>query len=342
MQNRYEWLDIARGISFLMIIYAHIDFKNKLLMAFFAPIFLTTFFFVSGYLFNTKRSFIETLEQRFRTLIIPWFIYGLINIFLSQIISFKQHVPLTAELIGMFKAVRAENDDFWFLPCLFVASVPFYIFIKYAPKKYLLPLSLIFLIINGVLVTDPIPWYIHLIAPAIFYMTLGYLFKQYETSFNFINSLNFLFILAPIYILQVSLYYYVNWNGLSLKEVSFTSTPYFVDGIVITITGLFVCISTSKQLNIFKSFLIFIGSNSLLYFCLHGKAFSLLQKIFSLAIPHFNDYAQSDFFRFAVGLIITIMTAIILIVPVMIINKFFPWSIGRGFSFFIKMPTKLS
>ncbi|QJB57395.1 acyltransferase [Pseudodesulfovibrio sp. zrk46] len=335
MQKRIEWIDIARGIAFLMIIYSHIDFTNDFLMIYFSPIFLTTFFFISGYLFSTKRSFVETLEQRFRTLMIPWLIYGLFNILLSQIVSLNNHAPLAAELIDMFKSIRGENDNLWFLACLFVASIPFYIFIKYIPNIFLLPLSFIFFIVNKFLFVGQIPWYINLIFPTMFFMTLGYIFKQHESHFKFINSVTFLSISIPIYILGTFLYYY-----FTNEKISFVPTHYIIGGLAITLLGLLICISISKQLTILKSFLVFIGSNSLLYFCLHGKVYSVLQKLYYVTSSHFVYYTSSNISRCIVGIIITILTALILIVPVKIINKFFPFSIGKGFNI-IKLLTLL-
>ena len=160
-------------------------------------------------------------------------------------------------------------------------------------------------------------------------MTIGYLFKQYEDDFKWLDSSKSMFILLPIYIVEVSIYYYFNGHSVSFKP-----SPCIIDGIVVSITGILLCIAVSKQIRYFDSLLIFIGSNYLLYFCLHGKVYNILQKIYHILIPGINSHSSQEFGGpFALGILITMLTALIVIVPVLIINKFFPWSIGRGFSF---------
>ena len=67
---RLKWLDISRGLAFLMVIYSHLEYKENMIMRYFSPMFLTMFFFVSGYLFKEKCSFQKVLEQRTRTLLL--------------------------------------------------------------------------------------------------------------------------------------------------------------------------------------------------------------------------------------------------------------------------------
>lgn len=70
--KRIGWLDVSRGIAFLMVLYSHLNYCDSNIMRFFSPIFLTTFFFVSGYLFKEKQSFLFVLENRTRTLLLPF------------------------------------------------------------------------------------------------------------------------------------------------------------------------------------------------------------------------------------------------------------------------------
>ncbi len=76
MKQRLNWIDVSRGIAFLMVIYSHLEYKNDFLMHFFSPVFLTTFFFVSGYLYKEWCGFRQVLEQRTRTLLLPLCVLG--------------------------------------------------------------------------------------------------------------------------------------------------------------------------------------------------------------------------------------------------------------------------
>lgn len=73
---RLKWLDIARGLAFLMVIYSHIKYRDDMVMRYFSPMFLTMFFFVSGYLFKENCSFLKVFEQRTRTLLLPFLTLG--------------------------------------------------------------------------------------------------------------------------------------------------------------------------------------------------------------------------------------------------------------------------
>lgn len=325
MKERVMWLDIARGITFLMIIYAHVDFMNSTLMAYFTPMFLTTFFFVSGYLFNTKYSFVEVVEQRFRTIMIPFFIYGFAIIILTQILTFGDKPPFAKAAWDFIKQVRGEGDELWFLTCLFVSTIPFYFMVKYTKGIGLLLLSSALLLLNYYVDLDPVPWHFELIAPATFYMSLGYIYKQYEDRLSFLTSGKATLIWALLFIPLVTAHY-----AHFSEHVSIKTTDYVIDGIVITLLGILLCISVSMRCGALSKPLAFVGSNSLLYFCVHGKVLSLLQKVTYTTFAHIGIELTPDI-SFALGIVITLLTAIVLYIPVTIINKYFYWTIGRGF-----------
>lgn len=325
MKTRVMWLDIARGIAFLMIIYRHLDFMNETLMAYFSPMFLTIFFFVSGYLFNTKYSFLEVVEQRFRTVLIPFFIYGIANIILSQILTFGEKPTLDDAFYNFFVQIRGEDDGLWFLACLFISTIPFYFMVKYTKGMGLLSLSIALLLINYIADLEPIPWHVEFIAPSVFYMSLGYLYKQNETKLGSLDSRKSIIFMLLLYIPLVTIHY------ASFSEmIHIETTHYIIDGIVITLLGIHLCIGISKNTGVLSSSLAYIGSNSLLYFCLHGKVLSLLQKVaYSLFATAGIEITQG--ISFILGFVIVLFTAILLYIPVTIINKYFYWTIGRGF-----------
>ena len=78
MKERLNWLDSMRGLAFLMVIYYHLSTRNVGgIVPYFSPVFLTAFFFVSGYLTKSGLPFGKVLEQRTRTLFVPLLIFGL-------------------------------------------------------------------------------------------------------------------------------------------------------------------------------------------------------------------------------------------------------------------------
>ena len=72
MRERLNWLDSMRGLAFLMVIYYHLSTRSAGdIVPYFTPVFLTAFFFVSGYLTKSGMPFGKVLEQRTRTLFVP-------------------------------------------------------------------------------------------------------------------------------------------------------------------------------------------------------------------------------------------------------------------------------
>ena len=75
--KRIKWLDTSRGLAFLMVIYYHLSTRSAGgIVPYFSPIFLTTFFFVSGYLTTSGILFKKVFEQRTRTLLFPLVFFG--------------------------------------------------------------------------------------------------------------------------------------------------------------------------------------------------------------------------------------------------------------------------
>lgn len=92
--------------------------------------FLTAFFFTAGYVYKPKGSFKEFFHSKFRQLFVPWLVFSVFDILLSQVISFNAHESFLEELKWNFFQIRGQGDQIWFVAALFVAFIPFYFFIQ--------------------------------------------------------------------------------------------------------------------------------------------------------------------------------------------------------------------
>ena len=61
---------------------------------------------------------------------VPWLVFSVFDIALSQLISFNVHESLLEELKWNFLQIRGQGDQIWFVAALFVAFIPFYFFIQ--------------------------------------------------------------------------------------------------------------------------------------------------------------------------------------------------------------------
>jgi fucose 4-O-acetylase-like acetyltransferase len=331
-KTRINWIDTARGMAFLMVIYSHQKYCNEGLMYFFRPVFLTTFFFISGYLFKSNFSFKHLLEHRIRTLLLPFFIFGFANILLSQLISFNEHISLKQDVLA-FLFQRDGNAGLWFIAALFVMNFPFYFMVKYAKNvKALMLIALLCFIFSTIytqyLHLPLLPWHLQTIGFGCFYMALGYAYKQYEAKVSvFLQNKGVLFLSSLFYLSILFVFQFF----LHRSNISFTSSFYIVDALLITIIGISIILNLSKKMERVKLFS-FVGANSLCYFAFHGKVYAVLQAIIEKIFIKFS-VEHSILIDFFLGVGVTLLDALILIIPILLINKYLPFVLGKGFKF---------
>lgn len=133
--KRIVWVDVVKYICILMVMLSHLEARTDVWSAFYTPFFLSAFFFVSGYVYRPKDSFNRFLYKKFRQLFVPWLVFSVFNILLSQTLSFNEHTGLLPELTWNFLQIRGKGDGIWFVAALFVAFIPFYFFINWYENK---------------------------------------------------------------------------------------------------------------------------------------------------------------------------------------------------------------
>lgn len=81
MKKRIDFLDIAKGIAIIAIILGHLGSNtiNRVVFTFHVPI----FFIITGYFINKKYTIKEFIENKFKRLIIPYFVTSILIIIIS-------------------------------------------------------------------------------------------------------------------------------------------------------------------------------------------------------------------------------------------------------------------
>lgn len=294
-------------------------------MHFFSPIFLTTFFFVSGYLFKEKCSFKQVLEQRTRTLLLPMLLLGGALIVLNQIITFNEPVPFMDRVKGLI-CQNGENQLLWFIAALYIYSLIFYWIERFSKTiNGLILISLLLFVLNVVysiwLGLPNIPWHLSSAGFGCFYMGLGKVYRHYEAKIDALMSKSAICLLLVIYI-AILCFYNVS--------ISFGGSKYMIDALIITLLGLLVCVYLSKIILNHNRFLLFVGANTLFYFAFHGKVYSLLQTI-TEKLFIISDIEHTLMLDFCLGIFITFLDALILIPLALFVNKYIPQVLGKGF-----------
>lgn len=322
--QRILWLDASRGLAFLMVIYSHLIWCDEALMRYFSPVFLTTFFFVSGYLYKDRMSFREVFIQRTRSLLVPLFVLGLIMIGMNFVLSFNEYVPLADRIKGLLFQ-NGDNEILWFIAALYVYSLAFWPMLHCITSSYsLLLIALSFFVLNTVylywLGWTELPWHITLSGFGCFYMALGKLYRRYETQVDRLLSTG--------WVLPLILIIYLSFITLTRHHYSFTGSRWCIDALIVTILGLGIMVRLSKGILSRSRLLLFVGANSLFYFAFHGKAFSLLTVIFSNMMSAMS-LSHSHAIDLILCALIVILDALILILPAMLMSRYLPWAVGK-------------
>ena len=329
--KRIEWVDVVKYICIMFVMMHHLESTTEYLGYFYLPFALPGFFFVSGYVSRKGDSFKTHLLKKAKGLLWPWFLFSNISILLSLVMSFKGHRDFKEMVLKNLIQVRGFGDGAWFLAALFVAFIPFYFVIKWDKPKITIPAVFILSVLSHVyLVLMPktvlpwgnasLPWHLESVFIYLFWMVLGYYFKgSIESKLDSINNIWGRIIILIGYLGVISI----------PPLMHFDNTAKFIYGYFGSIVGISLIIMIAKTIKTNK-YIAFVGSNTLLYFVLHGKLFAVIEKILSTKLSGFYQYCLSNALASSLlAILITIAMSFILIIPVFLINRYLPWMIGR-------------
>lgn len=345
-KSRLLWPDYAKAIGLFFVILGHIRLNESMIHNWIFSFHMPLFFILSGY-FEKKTSFRDVLKKNIRTLLIPYSIFYLISFvwwFLNEYIlhssaNFTFYKAIVLPLLGMFFAEgrdtlfsKTVNEPLWFLVGLFFCKLLFHISLNLS-KKYWILILINFIAILIVLMIKQLSLNILLsIDTAIMalpFYTFGYFFNKIRlekiiTNRTLTTTLSASFVIVGYLLCQINgevdMNYLIYGNNIIV---------FYINGIVGSLGIILLCMIFSNTK--YKLFL-YLGSNSLVAFALHGIFILLVRKLyFSLIIrvkmPDFYSFTTSE------GILISFVVLFVLVIPIYIINKYFPFIIGKSYKF---------
>lgn len=143
MTDRYDYIDLLKGFGILLVVWAHTNsFLFKEIYAFHMPLFS----FLAGIFAFKKETFKVVFVKKFRTLLIPFFVFSFLWLGISLIIlkydgvdisfAFKQVIYILAGS-GQNSISELSNVTVWFLPYLFTTFIAHH-FISVSKYKIIL------------------------------------------------------------------------------------------------------------------------------------------------------------------------------------------------------------
>lgn len=321
-KDRIAWIDIARGIAMVLVIYGHCD-GTSLFRRFIYLFHVPVFFFISGYLFSEKKSTRQFLSSRVRQLLIPFLLFGLTVIFANWGYAVITNNPYDGIhfIKCMLFQIRDTEARIWFIPCLFLAESMLFAGIK-IPNTIIRAVYFCILILFGwtnVFIWKlNLPWYPDTAAIAVSIMLLGYIAKKYGLIEKLKPKICMLISVGVCCgVLAIDVYY-----GIYVDMIKNLYGNIFVFYVGM-FSGVTLIISVSRLL--VSKLLIFIGKNTITFLCLNSICIRISWFIWLKV--------RLLVFSTNVGIIdycmITLISVILLGFASMFINRYLPIFIGR-------------
>lgn len=312
--GRKGWVDALRGLAILLVMYGHSVKGLPVFFVFTSPVKMPLFFAITGYVFSVKewRMF---LSQLFRKVIVPWIILGMLPSLVT--IPFHGFVPTVDRLLNMI-----SGKELWFFPCFIIGEVIHYIIRRYCNKDiWIVAASFVCLVIGLILhrynYLDYAMFNRALVVQPFF--LIGYLFRQFERQLTGLKWHKV--IIAAIAYIGLCFLSKAVFHGqtIDVHMNRYINVPYSLTLIFLGCFTLFIAASKAG----FRSWAMsFIGQNTLVLYIWHGIAISLLVKAASVAgwVMPFNWWA---------ALIKVLWACVVCGVAAIILNKYFPFAVGK-------------
>lgn len=339
--KRYDYLDIAKGLGILAVVWAHImlvGWSHKVIYAFHMPL----FFFISGMLFRREKysSFGQFVGKRAKRLLVPYLIYSIVTWGIWAAFRWVRHDPVDsywAPLLQTFivqgsGAFMVHNSALWFVPCLFVVELMYWglsalkEWLNIFVCLLLAGLSFLFGYLWGDAYWNLLPFNFDAALIALpFYSVGNVLMKHYShkdlvdcVSNNRLASLGILFVGTALLVIA----------SLSFGECSMGSSSYQCNGIIFIVRAFLGCavmilfsmlFSSSIATKTLQQPFIWFGKNSLDVMCLHipikGVVMIVIARLLSTGVDNLSSHWGGALLSFA-------LTMVIASVVILFINRF--------------------
>jgi fucose 4-O-acetylase-like acetyltransferase len=335
-QNRIGYIDIAKGLGMLTIIWGHICYvsiSKSIVYAFHIPL----FFFLSGFVFQKQRynSFGVFLKKRAKGLLFPYVVFSFVTWIVWVLYSCLTHssvesywMPLLQTFISQgSEGYLVHNVPLWFVMCLFAVEVLYYFIAKLSDLFNII--ICIILAIVGVWTTrvtffdfSSLPWSIDVAFMAIPFYTMGNLLAVHYGHGKISDIVNdnklvcFLLLLATAFIL----YQGASYNGsASMGHADLGKNPFVFYGTAVCgiVCFMIMCIflgnlKDNKLLMSVKWF----GQNSFRVMAIHnpikGVVIVVLAKFIHTTASKISSNIEYSVIAFLITLIATIIIVILI------------------------------
>lgn len=318
-KERLHYIDIAKGLLILMVVYGHIDgtatelgFVNRAIedihrsVNIFVSFYMSCFFVITGYCTNFKKSFPDFLISSIKSIILPAFVF-------SFVLSGAWNISNPDAFIAFCKKFIMYGGDYWFLSALFLARLLFWVIERY-PMTYVGIICSISFILGFVLSLLPHEyeywWFVHSLC-LMPYLFIGKIIKEkniFDRRKILITSLAYFFIFIVTVILsregflRKDCFFDVPGVTQGFININFTM---FLPLVILSLIGSVAVLGVSRIIST-NTVLEFLGKNSLVIYCVQGV---VLHKIIAY-ISIFGAF-ESDYWATLLLLLLSFILSVI-------------------------------
>ena len=342
-RKRFDYIDIAKGLGMLAIIWGHImlyGWSCKMVYGFHIPV----FFMLSGMCFNQKKydTVGELVVRRVKTLLVPYAIFSVVTWLVYVVgVLVLHHDTMTNCWYYMLQTILAQGSDgylrhnvaLWFVTCLFVVDVLYY-FISKLSDIAILVISVLCAVV-GVLLSrqyyniTTLPWSFDSALVAIPFFAFGNLMVKWlshETIMKMVDSNIFSTVLVTVFftvlfLIGVQLYEYISMghNNLGHHAWKFYLNAFSGSISVILISLLLSSLLSQSWLQKPILYIRWLGVNSFYVMATHLPLLSLLLIIFAKIFQ--TDTGRELCANVWLALVIYLVTLIVTSIAIQLINK---------------------
>ncbi|OAD45807.1 acyltransferase family protein [Polaribacter atrinae] len=327
-RKRIDWIDQAKGFGIILVVYGHnFPVIENYIYSFHMPL----FFIIAG-IFHPKKSNFDVVKRRVRQILVPYFLWSFILFLFWFVIGRKFGESASLELsslknfLGIFYAQGDKEYmnwgiPMWFLPCLFLTFLLFWLIRKIVKNTAIRLILIITCVILGFLIpklTDvSFFWSLDVAFVSLLFYAFGYYSKKYwvyteiKREYLFTFLLLILHIICSIYFLQkVDMYRSIYGNEF-----------FFIFNSIIGV--LFWCQLIKKFKNL--KALAFLGKNTIPVLAMQVRSLTFIKLILFIFIG-------SSLFDFSeLEKIILVVFQLLLMYPIiLLINKHLPILNGKN------------
>ncbi|WP_427813656.1 acyltransferase family protein [Enterococcus sp. 22-H-5-01] len=335
IRNRIRYIDYVKGLGILLVILGHIGYGSDYIYIFHMPL----FFFISGLLLSNleTKDAIQFLSSKIKGILVPYLVFSIISFIWWAMIERHlrdQSIPVMKALLNIFipyvGASFIYNVVLWFLVAILFSYFFVFFLVKITNNHgFIMGLTSIFVFLLISQINEPKIFELSIaFSGGQLCMTAGYIIRKYkigdlkelENTKNIYLLIGFLSGLFGIWIAH-----YFNHDAVNMMNNSYGNLLLFILGAAAGIVLIFSLALILNRINL--PVLSFLGINSLVIMAVHDPIKRIVIVVIAKLLRQENEVVRHEMFP---ALLILILVTIVSSVAAIIINKYFPFFLGKG------------